>query len=416
MISYGKPQRLVRRGQRTRFFYVRLYDETTGRQSWASTRCESLTAAREWVKTKALAAARGEDPKRPPAENPAFSDACELWLEEKEVTVSQQHHAHLRYLARAFWLPTFGRRSLSSLESTDVTKYLRKRKAGILSASGRPLSATSVNQDRKDLRVFFNWCMRRDWIARSPVDGTEKYSGEIRRRTRYLSVAEQERLLEACRSPSAIIVRAQRNAGGRRGGKTSDRKSTFTQTVAPPDWLYPLVLTALYCGFREKTLLSLQWCDIDETERQWLIPGGKMKSRRSYSAPIPRRVFDELLRYKQSAAAEVVERGQSPAARLSSDATVFGLSLNSSVRRPFLAACARAGLKLTFHSLRGCFLNRCAELEIPIETAMRLSDHVSLDVVLKHYREVRPSELAEAIARFDGDTTERTERRSRKLE
>ena len=62
-------------------------------------------------------------------------------------------------------------------------------------------------------------------------------------------------------------------------------------------------------------------------------------------------------------------------------------------------AARRAALTLTFHDLRRIFLNRLREKSISIETAMALTGHRSLKVVMEHYREVPEKDLREAKGR-----------------
>ena len=63
-------------------------------------------------------------------------------------------------------------------------------------------------------------------------------------------------------------------------------------------YLYPLVLTAIRCGFRRRTLLSLRWKDLDLSNGVWRIPAEFMKTAEDYQAPVPRSVVKELRAYR----------------------------------------------------------------------------------------------------------------------
>lgn len=406
MINYGTPQRLRRHGTLTRNYFVRVYETESGRRTWVTTGCKTLKNAREWIATQRMYAAMGSDrADAQKASEMTFSEAHEIWMEEKRGKVSEERFSLLKILGNAFWIRVFGKRRLRDITTEEIQKYSRKRKAGLLGKGrrkGKAISPRTVNEDLRNLSSIFNYCLRKGWVHRSPMIGVEKWSGEPRRRVRMITAEEEARLLAACREATIIDVSAKRNVGGPRGGKSSKEPSQFRQTVPVPDYLYPLVLTALNCGFRRRTLLSVRWRDIDLEKKEWRIPAEFLKVPEDYHAPVPDLVTRELREYRQRIVEECRKRSVSPVDRLAPGSRIFGLTPQSSIHRSFERAVQRSGLVgLTFHDLRRIYVNKLRQLGVSLETAMRLSAHRSVQTVLKYYREVQPEELREAVRVLD---------------
>jgi integrase len=232
--------------------------------------------------------------------------------------------------------------------------------------------------------------------VRSPVLGVERYQGEIRRRVHFLSSAEEEALIRACSEPCEIEMQAKRNLGGRRGGKVSKRKRQFKVTYTPPRYLRPLIVAAIRSGLRRRTLLSVRWRDVDLETGVWDIPGEFLKTATPYRQPMAPSVVEELKSWR----AHLLKKEGT--ARVLPAEPIFGFAPSSSFKKAFQTAVARAGLEeLTFHGLRACFLNRLRERGVPIDAAVELTGHRSLDVVLRHYRAVPQDELKAALRTLD---------------
>lgn len=390
MITYGEPVRITRKGKIVDVWYSRTYDVATKRRAWESTRCRTLKEAKQWVTTQRMFQAMG--PERVRAAETAemtFEAAVEAWLQVKEETVSKDRYEINRYRVGGNWLPFFRKKKLTEITSEDVQQYLRKRKA-------KGLSSTTVNDDRSGLSNFFNFCIRKLWLLRSPTIAVERYKGEIRRRVRTLSVEEENKFLTACREPSEVVIRAKRNKGGRTGRKVSAEKAQFTQTFTPPDYLYPIVLVALRSGLRRKTILNLRWRHIDFERGVWDIPGEIVKTAEPYQQPIARSLLSAL---EDSRRRLLEEYGTE---RVGKNALIFGLPPGASFKRSFQRAARRAGLeRLTFHDLRRVFLNRLRERGVPIDVAMSLTGHRDISVVAKFYREVPLTVTREALRALD---------------
>lgn len=404
---YGQlKKRTLESGKKTKYYYVRVYDTATKRQVWKSTGLPNLQSAKAWVREQQAKELR------PPQEQVlaaaaamTFEDAHERWLAVKERAVSHEYFQLLLGLGRRFWRPRFGAERLQQITTDDIQEYLWARRDGRLPGSIRrkgrrtPLAATTVNQDRKDLRSFFNYCQKQRWVIFNPIDGVQTFKGETRRTVHYISKQEELALLAACSDSHVVTVSARRNVGGRAGGAVSKKKSQFSSDATPSVTLYLAVLLALRCGFRSRTILEMQWGDVDLKRGQWNIAAKRMKTRRQYKCPMAESVVHALRAHLSA----VTARNGLPAPT----DTVLGLQPTTRLLRPLQKACSRAGLpKLKFHDLRRIFANRLAEERVPPDVIMTLMDQTSPEVFMRSYRQVRASEVDAALGVFDEGTVE----------
>lgn len=394
---YGAlKRRELKPGVLSKYYYVAVYDRATRRTSWHTTGCKAKRAAEEWVEARQKAELLGMDPEQVVPEVP-FSSAVAKWLRAKEGTVDSKHFRNLSYQADVFWKAYFGDRALAELTSDDVRDYLRRRQLGTIPGiavgknakrrKGRR-SATTVNNDRGALRAFFAFCVDEGLLLRSPADRVKPTSQTMKRRARTLGPDEWEALLRACREEYKVPAKGKRNVGGVEGGATTSGKSKWTQTSKPPAHLYPIVVIALYCAFRKRTILSLDWAHIDLKNRVWRIPAESVKTKWDIRTPIPKTVVKALLEY----CPKPPKRG-----------SVFGMNpRSSSISRSFSAACKRAGIEgFTFHSCRGAFLNRLRSLGVDLDTVMSLTAHMDVNTVMRHYREVPVEAQLDALDKLD---------------
>jgi integrase len=260
------------------------------------------------------------------------------------------------------------------------------------------LSTASINSELALLHGLFNYCLEREWIDRSAVRGIKRYSGVMQRRVKSLTPEQEQALIAACRSGPKITVCAKRNAGGRRGGRTTKEAVTFEQEMPPPRYLAPLVVTALYGGFRKGTMVALRWKHIDFKSRRWRIPGELVKTSRDYEVPVADLVLEELKSYRDRLRQECLSKALPATERLGPEARIFGLDDDALINKSFKSAAKRAGMpELRVHDCRRIYLNKLRQLGVSLETAMALTGHRSVATVLKHYREVPEADLEAAV-------------------
>lgn len=377
MRRFGGIKKIKRRGKTIRYYYVSVYDPAKRQTRWVSTNCERLADAKDWVEARRKEEILGlvaEDSRG----DIGFDDAVGDWLNSRAGTVSAVTLRNMESRSARF-IAHFGSRTLSSIDTAAVREYLRHRSLDTVGKKDpKPISATTVNNDLRNLKAFFSFCVDEGLLISSPCSRLKPYSAEIKRRVRSLSHDEEARLLEACRDTY------RRSATGARNQTKDD--AHWKQTYTPPKYLHTLVLIALRCGFRRRTLFSLTWDHVDFDGGRWSIPGELMKTREDYRQPIPDSVLKELRAW----------RLRKPFG------SILGLDEGSTVRKSFASAAKRAGLAgLTLHDCRRIYLNRLRALGVSIETAMSLTGHKSLETVMKHYREIPDSEVREAVRRID---------------
>ncbi len=229
----------------------------------------------------------------------SFSDAVEVYRECRGREVAQgersasgwevEQHV-LRMLERYF-----GDRLLIEIRTPDIEAFAfaRRRNDGVKGAT--------VNRNLAALSKIFDLAKRHGWVDSNPVKEVKR-SPESSDAWRWLHQEEAELLLEACRHPDA------------------------------PEYLYPLVLSALYTGMRRGELLNLEWRSVDLIRGQIEITVSKTGRRRT--VPLRPEVVDVLGRWRG--------RAQGP--------EVFAVR---DIRTPFATALKRSKIrKIRFHDLR----------------------------------------------------------------
>ncbi|MEM7231421.1 MAG: tyrosine-type recombinase/integrase [Planctomycetota bacterium] len=382
---------------------MKVWDPHTKKQTRRSTKCTTIRDARKVVESwRREELERVVDPEaaevreaKREREDRTFWPACEEWLDSKEGAVSAKYYETLTQRARKFWRPYFGSKTLESIDPPLIRKYLKRRKTGTVDRSTkepRPTSDVTVNEDLKALRLFFKFCVRERWMTWNPALDVDRYKGVPNRKGRYLEADEVEALLRACREASKKTVSAKRNTGGKAGGKTTIDEREFEQTFAPPAYLHPLVVTAMFSGFRRRTLLSLEWEHIDLKRRRWSVPSEIVKTKEDLRVPALPEVVEELTRYR----AELAGRDDATT-RLRPDAAIFGLEADSDIKRAFRTAVTRSGVDVTFHDLRRHFTNELRHRGVPEAVAHELTGHKSAEVVRQSYQQVGYDEMKNAL-------------------
>ena len=161
---------------------------------------------------------------------------------EEMVAKYLSKHAHSRdnYTTKPL-LKFFGGYTLAQITTPFVAKYQDERLEIV--------KAATVYQELSLLRRMFNVARRRwKWVKENPVsDGDLSFSvGNKNARDRWLTVQEELTLL---------------------------------QKATNPEWLRPLLITALHTGMRRGELLDLTWKDID-LRRNILELKGQRTARR----------------------------------------------------------------------------------------------------------------------------------------
>lgn len=252
-------------------------------------------------------------------------------------------------LARAV-LPYFAKMTLRAVTPGDVQRFVDQR-AGALSRYGKPLRPASVNRELMFVSGAMAEAVKRGYVERNPVTGISQLP-EHNDKLRWLTEQEEARMMALC-----------------------------------PEFLRPIVMTALHTGARRGEVLGLKWSDVDFEQR--LIRWTMTKNHRTRYVPI-NDVLDGLLR---SIPPYVGADGPSPHVFTNPETG----TRYRDVTHAFKRACRQAGLAdVSFHTLRHTFASRLAQAGVSVKAIQELLGHGSLQVTMR-YAHLAPNDLRRAV-------------------
>lgn len=256
----------------------------------------------------------------------------------------------------------FGKTKLRDITYGDLCLY-RDKRFKVQTQYKRQRTIASWNREAAVLRRVFNIALQQGWILKNPFhcgDALIITSAE-RRREKILSVAEEQRLLEACDSHPY-------------------RKH-----------LKPFLVFLIDTGCRKSEALKLRWRSVCFVSHVITIEGMTTKTLKARRVMMTERVFRELSDLWQAS------EGQA-------DETVFKISNN--VRRSFASACEVAGIKhggidgLTLHSLRHTAATRLVKGGMSLQLAGRILGHSQVNTTYR-YLSADSETLAQAARVFE---------------
>ena len=241
--------------------------------------------------------AEGKWFERLPGEDKTFKEMMEKYLNE---------YASKRVSKKSFRgyakKPIFylGDYTLSEITPKTINEYkVKRRDDGV--------GPASINRELATMKKAFNLAIKEwEWIEKNPV-ARVSMEEENNRRNRWLTIEEEERLLEVC-----------------------------------PPWLKELVIVALNTGMRLGEIISLEWKEVDLFRKTVTV--FKSKNKEPRTIPINERVF-EILKNKVK-----VKSIKTNLAFYTNNHTMI---LKTSVDHAFQTALKRARIKdFRFHDLR----------------------------------------------------------------
>jgi integrase len=247
----------------------------------------------------------------------------------------------------------FGSKRLRSITHGDILQFKSKRLDKLVEfkkAPSRQRSIATVNRELTVLRRMLTIAFREGWILKHPFSGSDTIisTSDETKRTRILSDAEEDLLLDACDGPR--------------------------------ERLRTIIICALDTGMRRGEILSLRWRDVDLKEKRINIQALNTKTLKARQVPITPRLLEELEKLPQ----------RDPALR------VFGIT--DTVKRSWATAKRIAGISdLKFHDLRHTCATRLVQGGLPLAEVSRILGHTSI-VTTFRYANVDDSTLDRASA------------------
>ena len=217
----------------------------------------TVAEAREEARKFLAAIERGEDPTAPNdvlTLGAFIKGIYEEWV--KDHRKSGKETIYLINLNFSFLFNT----PLDEISIAQIEQWRsQKKKQG--------LKSSSLNRFVTALKAAINWAVKRNIIENNPLAKLEKLSErDSEKKVRYLSDEEAERLMNALDEREAELRRARdsHNEWLKTRNLPEMPKLSSKEFV---DHLKPIVVLSLSTGIRRKSMLSLEWGDINFAER-----------------------------------------------------------------------------------------------------------------------------------------------------
>ncbi len=263
-------------------------------------------------------------------------------------------------------MPIFGKRPLRSITSGDLQRFVDQRAHRVLyyrkDDKGKkvPVIAkpATTNRELMFMSGALREALRRGYVEKNAATGIRQLP-EHNNKLRWLTPQEEERLLGYA-----------------------------------PEFLKPIVATALHTGMRLGEVLGLKWADVDFEQK--IVRISQSKNHKVRYIPMNR----QLVALVESIPHFTGKEGPSP--------YVFtnprtGLRYVDTGHR-FGRVARKAGLRdVTFHTLRHTFASRLAQAGVPLNTIRELLGHGTM-VMTMRYAHLAPNNLREAVEVLSGLT------------
>ena len=249
------------------------------------------------------------------------------------------------------FLPVFQNISLYNITSDKIENYRLNRKLEIMSMSKNKgkreseISLRSVNIEISELSHFFNYCIKKNYLAKNPCAGVKKLNELSRLKT--LSDEDINKLIN-----------------GATNKLTKD-----------------LITFLIYTGCRKGEALNLKWDDVDLQNNVISIKGTKTKYDRYIPVSKP---LKELL--------TGIEKKDDCLYVFNKNGVKIG-----NFRKSFLTACKNAGLKdMHIHDLRHVFASKMVMNGTSLYITGELLGHRTTEMT-KRYSHLVPETLKKAV-------------------
>ena len=284
----------------------------------------------------------------------------------------------------------FGKRKIASITRESLSDYRNWRmkqgsqkqkselkKLGVI----LPLKIATINRELAAMRRMMRHAYAEGWIMRDVFLGSKviAISAEAER-TRFLSPAEEIKLLDACQGERTVTYTRTRKG----------REETITASLKVDNpHLRALILLAVDSGMRQGEILRLRWRDIDFDNALIQIVGSHTKTEKARLVPLTDRTKVELALVQSFA----------------SDERVFPFN---EFKRSWSTAKRLAGLEdLRFHDLRRTAITRWQIHGLPLAIAGKFAGHTNLQTTMKHYtasEAAQVSDFAEKLSSYHSET------------
>jgi len=300
------------------------------------------TMAKLWAGKRETELREGRALLRRESERHTLRELVETYVEDIAPYTRRNKNLAKQAAVLKWWVGEIGTYRLCDI--TPAVIALRKRRLlNKPKASGRTRSPATANRYLAALsRVLTVAVKELGWMDSNPARKVERLP-EGRGRTRFLSDAERERLLEACQSSSNAL-------------------------------LWPAVAVALGTGGRKGEVLGLTWSDVDLTPGREAVTFRDTKNGETRSVALAGMALDGVRERHQnlrfgSPYVFPSQNGEKPA----------------SIRGAFETACAEADIEdFRFHDLRHTFASYLAMSGATLAEIAEALGHKTLAMVKRY--------------------------------
>jgi integrase len=352
-------------------------------QALGTTAVLKAPEAREQARQALADVAKGADPtakrKAERARLPFdtfVTEHYEPWATAQRKTGAEQT-ARLR---ASFGAPLRGLR-LDEISAFHVERWRSARlKAG--------LTASTVNRDLNVLRGALSRAVEWGLLPVHPLAKVKASKTDRSGQVRYLTAAEEKRLLAALTARDDKRRAERTRANQWRRARTYRRwpeYGTFTDHVTP------LVTTALHTGLRRGELFQLRWSDVDLTAARLTVQGDGAKSGQTRHIPLNVTAATTLTTWR-----EIMKPKDA-------DTIVFpgtdGAPLED-IKKAWAALLKAAKIAdFRFHDCRHHFASKLVMAGVDLNTVRELLGHSDFKMTLR-YAHLAPEHKAAAVAKL----------------
>jgi integrase len=370
-------------GKKTWFVDYRKPDGKRTNHCIGSAQLFSVNEARERARDFLSAVAKGEDPAAP-SDIPTFGEFLKNDY-EPWVTDNRKSWESTMYMLKSnfdFLLDT----PMDQITIEQVEQWRTKRKK-----SG--LKSSSLNRRMTALKAAINWAVKRDIIESNPLVKIERLSErDTVTKVRYLSDEERERLMAAL-DEREEEMRDARDSHNEWKEERKKPPSARLKETAFVDHLKPLILLSLSTGVRRTALLSLEWGDVNLTERTLLVRAATSKNEKQYYVPLNDLAYETLSIWRKQS------KRTSPGSLVFPSPQTGEIMDNCNTAWENLRK--RAGIEnFRWHDMRHDFASQLVMSGVDLNTVRELLGHADLKMTLR-YAHLAPGNKMQAVKELD---------------
>lgn len=345
-----------------------------GRESERSTRCRRKSEAR-------VVAERWDQEAAVSRHQVTLAEALEAWRAYKIDKKASESTLEMLELKAGHLLGFFGTdRNVAAIRLADTVGYLRKRRAaGVMDAT--------IELELRELRGALRHLRRHELYDRDPATiWPGKELGKSPKRTRWLTLAEYERLLLAMAGTKGYF-REQRHGDGAHGGAERRRQWIAHEEAMGQDWRDHLTIYC-YVGLRFRELYKITAAH---------IVAGHLDVQGSKTAGAARRVP------LHAAALEVLQRraAERPVGPLFPMESPNLAAQKRAWLRALSRACERCQLvHASTNDLRRTFCSWAFQAGVPEALVVKWMGHGSNRMVREVYAQASDEQGLDAIAKL----------------